>query len=60
MRKNGFKKDIPALPPHNFFHVNIYLLTSNHTVFLFHFGINLSFFAGAAHAISAFGRTHAN
>jgi len=42
MRKNGSKKDLPALPPRNFF--MFLLLTSNHTVFL----------AEAARAFSAF------
>ena len=37
--KNGFKKDLSALPPHNFFYV--YLSISNHTVFLVQSGINL-------------------
>jgi len=39
LEKNGFKKDLPALPPREFF----ILLTSNHTVFLIQFGINLYF-----------------
>jgi len=40
MRKNGFKKDLPAFPPREFFFMFI-LLISNHTVFLVQFGINL-------------------
>ena len=36
--KNGFKKDLSALPPHNFFYV--YLSISNHTLFLVQIGIN--------------------
>jgi len=38
MRKRGFKKDLPALPPREFF--MFILLISNHTVFLVQFGIN--------------------
>ena len=58
MRKNGFKKDLLALPPREFFHVyiiNNYI--SNHTISLVQFGINLHlwvFLAEAARAISAF------
>jgi len=60
--KNGFKKDLPALPPREFVHVYI-LLISNHTVFLIQFGINLHLrvfqkaeiaLTEAARAISAF------
>ena len=40
MRKNGFKKDLPALPPRFSMFM---LLISNHTVFLVHCGINLRF-----------------
>ena len=44
MRKSGFKKDLPELPPGEFFHVYItkfILLISNDTVFPVQFGINL-------------------
>jgi len=48
MRKSGFKKDLPELPPREYFHVyitNFILLISNHTVFLVQFGINLHSFS---------------
>ena len=38
--KNGLKKDLPVLPPREFFHVYI-INNSNHTVSLAQFGINL-------------------
>ena len=34
-----FKKDLPALPPREFFH--FYIMISNHKVFVVQFGINL-------------------
>ena len=40
MGKNGFKKDLVALPPDKFFHVCI-INRSNHTVCLLQFGIDL-------------------
>jgi len=61
MRKSGFKKDLPALPPGEFYHV--YTIKSNHTVFLVQSGINPHLrapqkaeiaLAEAAHAISTF------
>ena len=33
MRKNGFKKDLPALPLSIFFHVYVKVLISNHKAF---------------------------
>ena len=66
MRKNGFKKHLPALfRARNFF--MFVLLISNHTVFLVQFGINYNLWvfqkaeivlAEAARAISAFWKTH--
>jgi len=38
MRKNGFKKDLPALPPREPVFMFI-LLVSNHTVYLVQFGM---------------------
>jgi len=62
MRKHGFKKNLPTLPLLNFF--MFILLISNHKVFLVQFVIIVSFskswiaLANAAHAISAFWKTH--
>ena len=39
--KCASKKDLPVLPFREFFHV--YIIISNHTVFLVQFGINLRF-----------------
>ena len=59
--KMASRKDLPALPPHEFF--MFILLISNHTVFLIQFVINLHWWVfqtaeialvEAAHAISAF------
>ena len=59
MRQNCFKKDLPALPPRNFFLMFI-LLISYHTLLLVQFRINLNLNceAEAARAISAFRKTH--
>ena len=52
-RKSGFKKDLPALPSKFF----MFILLSNHTVFLVQFGINLHWWdfsqSEGANAISA-------
>ena len=60
------RKDLPALPPHEFFHV-YKLSIGNHTVLLLQFRINLLLWvfqnaeialAEAARAISDFCKTH--
>ena len=65
MRKTGFKKDLPSLPPCKF--VLFILLIRNHTFFLAQLGINLHLWVfqeaeigltEAACAISAFLKTH--